>query len=132
MLLLQGAQFDSLIRELRSCMQCGMAKKIKHKIQKQYRCLSISIQIVAYRSKTIQPLGFPGGLVVRNPSANAGALRDVGLTLESGRSPGVGNINRLQYCCLENSMDRGAQWATIHGVVKSQTQLSTHKHTHNH
>ena len=42
----------------------------------------------------------------------------------SGRSPGEGNGNSLQYSCLENAMDRGAWWATIHGVTESQTQLS--------
>ena len=42
----------------------------------------------------------------------------------SGRSPGEGNGNPLQYSCLENPMDRGAWWATVHGVTKSQTQLS--------
>ena len=49
--------------------------------------------------------GFPGGSVVENPLANAG---DVGLVPESGRSPGEGNSNSLQYFCLENPMDRGA------------------------
>ena len=51
----------------------------------------------------------------------------------SGRAPGEGNGNRLQYPCLENPMDRGAWWATVHGVPKSRTQLSdchTHMHTH--
>ena len=42
----------------------------------------------------------------------------------SGRSPGEGNGNPLQYSCLENSVDRGAWWATVHGVAKSQTRLS--------
>jgi len=45
----------------------------------------------------------------------------VGSIPESGRSPGGGNGNPLQYSCLENSMDRGAWWATVHGVAKSQT-----------
>ena len=48
---------------------------------------------------------FPGGSVVENPFANAG---DVGLVPESGKSPGEGNSNSLQYFCLENPMDRGA------------------------
>ena len=55
--------------------------------------------------------------------------RDVGSVPGSGRSPGVGNGNPLQYSCLESPMDRGAWWATVHGVAKSQTQLneqSTH------
>ena len=49
---------------------------------------------------------------------------DVGSILGSGRSPGGGNGNPLQYSCLENSMDGGAWWATVHGVAKSPTQLS--------
>ena len=60
-------------------------------------------------------MGFPGGSVVKNPPANAG---DTGSILESGRSPGEGNGNPLQYSCLENSMDRGIWWATVHGVTK--------------
>ena len=60
-------------------------------------------------------MGFPG---VKNPPASAG---DMGLIPESGRSPGEGNGNPLQYSCLENSMDRGPLWATAHGVTKSQT-----------
>ena len=65
-------------------------------------------------------MGFPGGSVVKNPSANAG---DTGLIPGSGRSPGGGHGNRLQYSCLENPMDRGAWQATVHGVEKSRTQL---------
>ena len=52
--------------------------------------------------------GFPGGTVVKNPPANAGAARDAGSIPELGRSPGEGNGNPLQYSCLENSIDRGA------------------------
>ena len=59
--------------------------------------------------------GFPGGPVVKNPPANAG---DVGSIPGSGRLPGEGNGNPLQYCCLENPMDRGAWWGTVHGVTK--------------
>ena len=51
---------------------------------------------------------FPGGSVVKNTLANAGGPGDVGLIIGSGRSPGEGNGNPLQYSCLENSMDRGA------------------------
>ena len=66
-------------------------------------------------------MGFPGGTVVKNPPANAGDTRDMGLILGSEISPGLGNGNPLQYSCLENNMDRGAQWVTVHGVSKSQT-----------
>jgi len=62
--------------------------------------------------------GFPGGAVVKNPPASAGDTGDVGLTPGSGRSPGGGNGNTLQYFCLENFMNRGAWWATVHGVEK--------------
>ena len=49
--------------------------------------------------------GFPGGTVVKNPPASAGDARDAGSIPGSGRSPGVGNGNQLQYTCLENFMD---------------------------
>ena len=62
--------------------------------------------------------GFPGGSVVKNPPANAG---DAGSIPGSGRSSGEGNDNPLQYSCLENSMDKGAWWATVHQMAKSQT-----------
>ena len=64
---------------------------------------------------------FPGGSVVKNLPKNAG---DVGLAPGSGRSPEGGNGNLLQYSCLENSMDRKAWQATVHGVEKSWTRLS--------
>ena len=57
--------------------------------------------------------------VVKNPPANAGDPKDVGSIPGSGRSPGVGNGNPLQYSCLENPRDRGAWWATVHRVAKS-------------
>ena len=62
-------------------------------------------------------------LVVKNSPANAGDIRDTCSSLASGRSPEGGHGNPLQYSCLENSMDKGAWWATVHGVAKSQTQL---------
>ena len=62
--------------------------------------------------------GFPGGSVVKNPPANAG---DSGSIPGSGRYPGEGNGNPLQYSCLRNPMDRGAWQATIHGVTESDT-----------
>ena len=62
--------------------------------------------------------GFPGGTVLKNPPANAGASRDTGSIPRLGRSPREGNGNPLQYSCLENPIDRGAWWATVHEVTK--------------
>ena len=59
--------------------------------------------------------------MVKNLPANARDSRDVGSIPGLGRSPGGGNGNPLQYSCQENPVDRGASWATIHGVRKSQT-----------
>ena len=66
-------------------------------------------------------MGFPGGSVVKNLPANAG---DAGLIPGLGRCPGGANGNPLQCSCLENPMDGGAWWATVHGVAKSQTLVN--------
>ena len=68
-------------------------------------------------------LSFPGGSDSKESACNAA---DLGSIPGLGRSPGGRHGNPLQYSCLENPMDRGAWWATIHEVAKSQTQLSTH------
>ena len=62
--------------------------------------------------------GFLCGSEVKASACNA---RDLGSISGLGRSPGEGNGNPLQYSCLENPMDRGAWWATVHGVAKTQT-----------
>ena len=62
-------------------------------------------------------------LVVKNPLANAGAIRDVGLIPGLGRFPGEGKGNPFQYFCMENPKNRGAWWAIDHRVTKSQTLL---------
>ena len=62
-------------------------------------------------------------LVVKNPPANAGDIRDMSLIPGLGRCPGGGHGNPLQYSCLENPMDRGAWQVRVHGVSKSQTRL---------
>ena len=59
--------------------------------------------------------------MVKNLPASAGDIRDMGSIPGSGRSPGEGRGNPLQYSCLENPMDRGAWWAIVHGVAKSRT-----------
>ena len=75
-------------------------------------------------------VGFPGGTVVKNPPANAGDSRDVGLIPGSGRCPGVGNGNPLQYSCLENHGQRGLLGSKLRVCyspwgAKSRMQLST-------
>ena len=62
-------------------------------------------------------------LVVKNTPGNAGEVRDVGSIPGLRRSFGGGHGNPLQYSCLENPMDRGARWATVHRVTKSWTRL---------
>ena len=64
---------------------------------------------------------FSGGTVVKNLPAKAGDAGDVGSIPGSGRSPGGGNGNPLQYSCLEYSMDRKAWWDTVHVAAKNQT-----------
>ena len=78
-------------------------------------------------------------LAIKNPPANAGDVRDAGSIPGSGRSPGGGHGNPLQYSCLVNPVDRGAWQAIVHRVAKSQTRLSdshtrinTHTHTQTH
>ena len=66
-------------------------------------------------------MGFPGDSDGKESACNAG---DLGLISGLGRSPGGGLGNPHQYSCLENPRNRGAWWATVHGVTKSQTQLS--------
>ena len=75
----------------------------------------------SFKQDAIEALGFQGGTVVKNPPANAGDARDVGLIPGLGRYPGGGNGNSLQYSSLRNPMDRGAWQTTVHGVAKSRT-----------
>ena len=92
----------------------------------------------AFKSALIKKTSdFPGSLVVKNLPANAGNARDLGLIPGLGRSPGAGNGNQLQCSCLENSMDRGAWWAAVHGIAKgldmtehAQRQMQTEKRPH--
>ena len=90
---------------------CGVIYKVKrvdsgHSHHKEN--FFFSFYLYLYEIK-----GFPCGTIVKNLPANAGDARDMGSIPESGRSPGVGNGNPLQYSCLENFMDRGAWWATV-------------------
>ena len=77
-----------------------------------YDCVCVSLFLY---------LGFPGG---SDNKASACHVADLSSIPRLGRSPGEGNGNPLQYSCLENPMDRGAWWAIVHRVTKSQTRLS--------
>ena len=82
------------------------------------------------KSEPTQFKGFPGGSEVKASACSAG---DLGSIPGLGRSPGEGNVNPLQYSCLENPMDAGAWWAIVHRVTKSRidwaTWLNFHYHT---
>ena len=73
-----------------------------------------------HRQTDIHTMGFPGGSDGKESACNAG---DLGSVLGLGRSPGEENGNPPQYSCLDNTMDRGAWWATVRGVTKSGTWL---------
>ena len=73
------------------------------------------------KQKEVCNIVLPGGSEVKASTSNEGGL---GSIPGSGRSPGEGNGNPFQYSCLENPMDGGAWWATVHGVAKSRTRLS--------
>ena len=75
-----------------------------------------------YNESIIVKGGFPGGSVVKDPPASAGAT---GLIPGSGRSPGEENGNLLQYSCLEDPLDREAWWVTVHGVARVGHNLTT-------
>ena len=79
------------------------------------------LQKISYKTKRTlsSVLGLTRWLSDKESACQAGDIRDMGSILQSGRSPGGGNGNLLQYPCLENPMDRGAWRSTVHGVVKS-------------
>ena len=94
-------------------------------------CTYIYVYIPLFKNLAVLSLNWASQLVlvVTNPPANAEDRRDEGSIPGLGRSPGEGNGNPFQYSCLEHPMDKGAWWATVHNVAKSQTQLqrlSTH------
>ena len=68
-------------------------------------------------------MGFPDGSVIKNPPVNVGDIRDMGSIPGSGRSPGGGQGNLLQYSCHNNPVDRGTWWATVHGVAKESDAM---------
>ena len=71
-------------------------------------------------------MGFPHGIVVKNPPANAGDTRDAIWIPEWGRSAGGCHGNPLQYSCLETPMDKEAWWATVHRVTESRQTEATY------
>ena len=79
---------------------------------------AIVLKILYTEFSMIPPMCFPGGSDSKESDCNAG---DLGSTPESGRSPGEGNNNSLQYSCLGNPMDRGPWWPTVHGVTELDT-----------
>ena len=81
-------------------------------------CLSLSLNLEEY---IYIYLGFPGGASSSESACQFRRREDESWIPESGRSPGEGNGSPLQYSCLENSMDRGAWWAIVRGIAKSQT-----------
>ena len=81
-------------------------------------------------SHSTQVMGFPGCAVVKNLPADAGNSRDMGSIPGSGRVPGVGNGNLLQYSCPENPMERGT--CTVHGLSNSWAQMGTRTRMHTH
>ena len=102
---------------------------IKFKTRSDSRVVSDSrlhpeMMLNIYITSNVYTGSFPGSSVVKNPPASAGDARDPGSIPGSGRSSGEGNGEPLQYSHLENPMDGGAWQATVHGIAKSQTQLS--------
>ena len=89
--------------------------------QRNIFCLCEAEFLTLIITRIYSQVGLPSGSAVKNTPANAG---DAGSIPESGRSPGEGNSNALQYSCLENPTDRGTWQATIHRVTKNQTWLS--------
>ena len=102
----------------------------KNEMKRSYQTMSLKHMLNTITKSRCSSKGASQvALVVENPPANVGDIRDSGLIPGSGRSPGGGHGNPLQCSCLENPMDRGAWRATIHRVARSWTQLkqlSTH------
>ena len=112
-------------REMRQEHKCSHNKPSNINYRSEWdwhRSHNVTLVLILdiYSTKRVN-LGFPGGSDSKASTCNAG---DLGSIPGSGRSPGEGNGNPLQYCCLENSMEGGAWWATVHGVAKSRTWLN--------
>ena len=101
------------------CTQCEREVKT-HEICFSHHFLQISL-VILYLTLIcgLRALDFPGGTSSKEPACQWRRHKRQGSIPESGRSSGGGHGNPLQYSCLENPMDRGAWWATIHGVAKT-------------
>ena len=98
--------------------------KVRGQTSMRMGSCSLENAVTKYFLVTIT-MGFPSGTSSKEPTCQWRRLREAGSIPGLGRCPGVGNSNPLQYSCLENSMVRGAQWATVHGTAKSQTHSIT-------
>ena len=115
-------EFTQSFPTLRDPMDCSLPGSSDHGIFQARVFELVAIAFSVLWAKTYQFFwGFPDGSNSQESTCNAG---DLGLIPRLGRSPGEGHGNPLQYSCLENPKDRGAWWATVHEVVKGQTQSS--------
>ena len=103
-----------------SCLENPMDRGAWHRIAKSWTRLKQLNTNTIYTSWAFQV-----ALMVKNLPTSAIDIRDVGSIPQSGRYPGGGHSNPLQYSCLENPMDRGVWWATVHGVTESDTTEAT-------
>ena len=106
-----------------NCIPCIGRQVLNHWTTKEVpqNFFNISHEPAKLKEVLDSIMGFPGGSDVKESACSVG---DPGLIPGSGRSPAEGNGNPLHYACLENAMDGGSWQATVHGVAKSQTQLS--------
>ena len=119
-----SSDFELLITKFRLKLKDhGKSKRVpeKHLFLLYWLCQSLWCVDHNTLWKILQDMGIPGGSTVKRLAYNAG---DLGSIPGLGRSSGEGNGNPLQYSYLENPMDRGAWWATVHWIAKSQTRLS--------
>ena len=114
----------------RDCSWVGAAGGSPFFHPPEERCRLVEALILRCGHVLTSPVGGHGG---KNPPANARDTRHVGL-IPVLRPPRIGNGNPLQYTCLENPMDKGVWWATVHGGRKEldTTERLTHTHTHTH
>ena len=120
----------TLITWLKECLPCFSIIKL---LLFLFCSLFLRSKLLLFKLWCTSMWAFQVALVAKNPPANAGDIRDADSIPGSGKSPGGGHGNPLQYSCLENPMDRGTWQATVHRVEKSQTrlkQLGTHTCTY--